>query len=186
MGGVIRIQWTEDEDKMTKMVWNQRELERLYQHYCDETRILDFEPRAIVEWAVKRGYEMPTPPTPQEMLVRLLSHAATAARRKDSKTSLLYRAALAYRKKVKGEERTFWFDPDGPTATFEKILASFHSRKEKALNILVSAAASVEHWLVSHPKDREQKELELGISNEEVRWRLLGPRSDENRDEKAG
>jgi hypothetical protein len=171
---------------MKTAVWNQRELERLYQHYCDETGIQDFQPPVIAIWAKKRGYEMPTPPTDVEMLSRLLSHAALAARRKDSKTSILYRATLAYQKLVDGKLRTWWFDADGPTATFDKVMESYRRRKEKALNILVSAAASVDHWFSSHPTQGRPEQFDLGISDAEIRWRLLGPRGGEDDVEKVG
>lgn len=187
MDGVTHIQWTDSsEGAMKKAVWNQRALERLYRHYCDETGTQDFQPSIIAEWADKRGYDMPTPPTGVELLSRLLSKAALGERRKDPKTSILYRANLVYRKLLRGEWRTLWFDADGPTATEEKVMASYRARKDNALNILVSAAASVEHFFSSHPRQSKPEDLDLGISDAEVRWRLLGPRGGEDDVQKTG
>lgn len=162
---------------MTSVRWTNKNLERLYQHYMDETGIHDFEPKAIARWANERGYKMPPALTGEDLLARMLSAAALAARRRDNRSSILYRAALTYTKKIKGEFRRFWFDVDGPSATFEKVMASYRSRRDKALNILVSAAASVEHWLNEHPKQKpDQITLDLGIPHDEVIWRLRGPR----------
>lgn len=165
---------------MNRNGWNQRELERLYQRYMDETGILDFRPPEISAWAKEHGYVMPDPPTDVEMLAMLLGKAALKARRKDSKISVLYRAALSYPQKVQGEWQMRWFDPDGPAATLEKVLMSVRRRKDQALNILVSAAATLAHWKRTHPRESEQIEMfDFGISSDEVQWRLLGKNSED-------
>lgn len=168
--------------------WSQKELQRLCVHYQEETGTLDFQPAVIAKWAKGRGYDMPVPPTDVELLTYLLTKAALSERRKDRKDRkipLLYRANLVFRKLVKGEWRKLYFDADGPAATFDKIMESFHSRRELALKILASAAATVEHFFRTHPT-QERVQLDLGIPDAEVRWRLLGPPSDEIGEEKAG
>jgi hypothetical protein len=165
--------------------WTQKDLERLYRHYQDKTGILDFQPTIIAAWAKKEGYDMPTPPTDVDLLGQLLSRAAAIARRKDRKTSILYRATLVCTKYVNGKLRKLWFDADGPAATADKVMESFRRRKDYALNVLVSAAATVEHWFQEHP-DQRPEQLDLGIADAEVRWRLLGPRGNEDGEQKAG
>lgn len=161
---------------MNRNGWNQHALEKLYQRYQDVTGVLDFRPAEIATWAKAHHYTMPEPPTDVEMLTELLRDAALKARRKDSKLSVLYRAALSYPVKSEdGEWQMKWFDADGPTATLEKVLMSVRRRKDQALNILVSAAATLARWKRTHPKQTEQIDMfHLAISSDEVQWRLLG------------
>lgn len=167
---------------MNRNGWNQRELERLYREYMDRTGILDFRPADIAVWAKENKYRMPKPPTDVEVLALLLQRAGLNARRKDAKTSILYRAALSYPAKVMGEWQMRWFDSDGPTATLEKVLASVRRRKDHAINILVGAKATLAHFVRTHPTEQVEM-FDLGISNEEIEWRLLGknPGSDESK-----
>lgn len=170
---------------MSENVWTQKELERLIRHFIDENGGSDPESAQVAKWAKGRGYTMPTPQTDVELLTALLSRAAVSAKRKDAKTSIHYRALLAYPIKVNGERRTRWFDADGATATAERIMASFHRRKDYALNILTSAAATVEHWFRTHPKEKREQ-LDLGIAHEEVMWRLMGPSTGSGEEQKSG
>lgn len=165
--------------------WTNKQCEKLCQHYQDETANLDFDALTVARWAEKRGYDMPIPPTGVELLAQRLQGAVLTARRKDRKTSILYRAMLAVPKMVKGKLKKVWFDADGPAATYEKVMESYHRRKDYALNVLTLAAATVEHWFQDHPNP-QRPQLDLGISDQEVRWRLLGPNGGQEGQEKIG
>jgi hypothetical protein len=169
---------------MKKNGWTQHELEELCKDYQDKTGVLDFRPTEIAVWAKAQLYTMPEPPTDVQLLARLLQHAAVKAHRKDAKMSILYRAALAYPVKIKDEWQMRWFDADGPAATVDKVIASIRRRKDMALNILVSARASWERWKQLHPTEQTDL-LDLGISDDEVEWRLLG-KTNEDEQRKAG
>jgi hypothetical protein len=158
---------------MTQNIWTQKACEKCVQHYIDETGHQDFSPPEIALWAEKRGYTLPEPMTGVEILARMLAGAATRARRKDAKTSILYRATLAFTAMVRGERTIRWFDVDGPSVTVDKIVQSVRQRKEQAINILVSAGATQERFARTHPKQKFEK-VDLSISEEEVQWRLWG------------
>jgi hypothetical protein len=168
--------------------WTQKECEKLYQHYMDKTGHFDFRPAELAAWAKANRYEMPLPKTDVEILAELLGKAGCRVRRKDVKTSTVYRGMLAYSVEVQGERKTYWFDADGPSATLEKIMNSVRHRREQALNILVSAAATVQRWKRTHSKAQgaDQIELGLGISDDEVNWRLLGRSASDDESQQAG
>jgi hypothetical protein len=170
---------------MTENLWTQKACEKCVQHYIDETGQQDFSPAAIALWAQERGYTLPEPMTGVEILARLLGNAATRARRKDAKTSILYRATLAITDFVKGQRTIKWFDADGPSATPDKIERSVRARKEQAINILVSAEATQERYVRTHPTQKFEK-IDLSISEEEVQWRLFGKAAADDESQQAG
>ncbi len=155
---------------MKQPKWNDHDYEMLIRHYQDETGILHFNPLAIAQWAEKKKYSMPVPPLAVELLARGIAAAATRAKERDKKTSLLYRVHLAVKMVIGGEKKTVWFDADGPAATEEKVLASARARREHALNILVSAESSMEHWYQEHPSAERQR-IDYNL-DDEVRWRM--------------
>jgi hypothetical protein len=169
---------------MKKNGWTQRELERLIARYMDKTGKLDWDTREVAEWAEEMHYTMPEPPTEIELLAQLLREAQVRGRRRDDNTALQYRATLSYATKVEGEWQMRWFDSDGPSATAEKLEASARRRREQALNILVLAAADLDHFRRKHPS--AQLELfDLAISSDEIQWRLLGRRADDGEQDAA-
>ena len=131
------------------------------------------------EW----GYDMPEPPTDVELLTLLLQEASGKARRRDEMTSIQYRSNLAYPAMVDGERKMRWCDADGPTTDAPKVLASAHQRKEQAINILVSAMATILHHKRTHPNEQIEM-FDLSISMEEIEWRLFGRSAAENDDQK--
>jgi hypothetical protein len=170
---------------MTQNPWTQKACEKCVKHYIDETNRQDFTPTEIAAWAQERGYALPEPMTGVEILARLIAESATKARRRDAKTSILYRATLAFSAIIKGERKRMWFDADGPAATDEKIEQSIRQRMEQALNIMVSAAATRERYLQTHPNAKLEK-IDLSISEEEVLWRLLGKAASDDEAQQAG
>jgi hypothetical protein len=163
---------------MNRNLWTQKECEKCVRHYVDETNRQDFDPSEIATWAQGRKYTMPEPMTGVEILAQLLRKAVNKARRRDPRTSIVYRAALVITEYVKGERKTTWFDSEGPSATADRIAQSVRQRKEQAINILVSAEATQDRYARTHPSQRFQK-LDLSISGEEVQWRLFGKAADE-------
>jgi hypothetical protein len=170
---------------MTQNLWTQKACEKCVQHYIDETGKQDFALPEVALWAQSRGYTLPEPMTGVEILTRMLGQAATKARRKDARTSILYRATLAITDFVRGERKRSWFDADGPAATTDKIEQSILARREQALNILVSARATGERFALTHPMQKLAK-IDLGISEEEVEWRLRGKAASDDEAQQAG
>jgi hypothetical protein len=170
---------------MTENLWTQKACEKCIQRYINDTGHQDFNPPEIALWAEKRGYTLPEPMTGLEILAQKLANSAPKARRKDARTSILYRGMLAFTGFVMGERKNMWFDADGPAASPEKIEQSVRSRKEQALNILVSAGATQEHYALTHPNQNFEK-VDLSITAEEVEWRLRGKAAADDEQQQTG
>ena len=154
-------------------VWTPKAVERLIQHYVDETGIQDIDPDCLADWAEDRGYTMPPPLTGREVLSKMIRGLAGKARRIDTATMIPYRAMLAYSTNVQGEQRNLWFDADGPTATIDKVKKSVSRRLETALNIVVSARSTWERFIRTHPVHRNEP-MVFGVSEQAVDWRYRG------------
>ena len=173
---------------MKQPKWNDHDYEMLIRHYQDKTGIRHFTPLAIAKWAEQEKYSMPVPPTAIELLARGIANAATRAKERDKNGSFLYRVHLAVKMLIGGEKQTVYFDADGPAASEEKIIQSAFARREHALNVGVSATATLEHWYQEHPSATRQH-VDFNL-DDEIRWRMNLPREEgeegEGEGEKSG
>ena len=160
-----------------------KNLQKLIRWYQDETGILEFQWDDVTAWAEKKGIEMPVPPTPQEMLTRKFQRAARSERRNDPSMGSSYRGTLAYERVIDGQIEFFWFDADGPAATYANMKKADNLRREQMINDGVQRAATNRQWNMTHP-GQEQLDTDSDLT-EEVTWRLNAP-GEADEDEKAG
>lgn len=159
------------------MSFKQREHEKMIRLFQLETGIYDFTMSQVAVWADGRGFEMPTPPTPAELLARQLQRAARMITRSGD-DSVPYRAYHAYTEIVNGEPRRNWFDMEGPAATKSKVEKSLKLRREQALDICVHIKVDENQWNRMRPDQSIQLDFEF---NDEVTWRLAAPGDEEEK-----
>jgi hypothetical protein len=148
--------------------------------YQEETGNYDFQLADVARWAEQRGWEMPTPPTPVELLARQLQRMARTITRNGDDV-VPYRVYHAYTEVVDGEPQTNWFDMEGPAATESKVEKALKLRREQALDVVVHIRVDENRWNTMHPDQKIQLDFDF---NDEVIWRLNAPGEDEER--KAG
>ena len=159
------------------MSFQEREHERMIRMYQEETGKYDFQLCEVAEWAETLGWEMPTPPTPVELLARKLQRTARTITR-DGEDVVPYRAYHAYMEIVNGEPQTNWFDMEGPAATQGKVQKALKLRRDQALDVVVHIKVDENQWNRLHPDATVQLDFDF---NDEVTWRLNAPGEDEQR-----
>lgn len=111
----------------------------LLQMYKKETGVTDIVMRDVAVWAEQRGWKMPKPVTPVEVLAKKLARAAREETRKDEKSGMPYHVNHAYKAPRDGETITYWVDIF-ETAPRPKMDASAKNRSEQMKQIVSDAA----------------------------------------------
>ncbi|MGI9076670.1 MAG: hypothetical protein ACR2G6_04970 [Gemmatimonadaceae bacterium] len=84
----------------------------LLEMYKKETGVTDIVMHDVAVWAQQRGWKMPDPETPVELLARRLAKVAREETRKDAKSGMPYHVNHAYKAPRDGETITYWVDID--------------------------------------------------------------------------
>lgn len=167
------------------MDWTKLDDRRAILYFENKTGILDWTPPEVARWLQEHSsIVMPTPPTPLELLTQRIARAAGRALDRDDGAPVDHRVHLTYREEVAGDVQRKWVDIDSPTLTPEKLADSVHLRREQALNILVRAAADVEH--IKRTRPGFGVPVVDGDLAEEVKWRLNTPGEDGQQGAKVG
>ncbi|EMT5437148.1 hypothetical protein WMR10_002725 [Stenotrophomonas maltophilia] len=153
---------------------NQR-LQKLIQHYRDETGNESVDMHEVAKFAADRGYPLPKPKSALDRLAEELSSAAREEVRHDKVTGKPYRANLAVVQWVNGQQMTLWHDIDvAPRRVAHK---AFVQRREQMVGDAVQLTLDVTHWNSVNAED-EPIVMPMDFTDD-VQWRLNAP------DEKA-
>ncbi len=139
----------------------------------------------VAAW-VEENQIMPMPEslTPRQILAKRLAKSASAARVKDSASSVPYRPYHAIRVERNGQIAWDWFNLANPGVTEEMMQAATHPRHEQALGIGVQVRADWKQFYKAHPT-LEQKFPDFDLNWEiDLRHGDVGEGEGENR--KAG
>lgn len=71
---------------MSKKVSKKNEMQRLIRNYKDETGEREIDMKKVAKWAVGKGWPLPVPKNPLDVLAKAFSDAAREETRRDSKT----------------------------------------------------------------------------------------------------
>ncbi len=160
------------------MSTKRQEMQRIMRRYRDETGNAEVIMRDVAKYAAQRGWPLPPPVDPLDVLAKQFSQAAREEIRHDKKTGRPYRANHAISTKQGDEQLTLWIDIDAPTTTRKRMLISAGQRREQMVGDAVQLTFDLDHWNESHPAEEPIKiQLDFGP---DVEWRKNGP------EEKAG
>jgi hypothetical protein len=138
--------------------------------YRYETGKTEIDMHEVAKWAVSKGWKLPKPKTPMELLAKELSKAAAQEMRHD-KDGRAYRANHAVTTKTtNGAQLTFWIDID--EAPRKLIHKSLIQRREQMVGDAVQLSFDAEHWNTAHPKE-EPIVIPLDFTPD-VEWRKNG------------
>lgn len=127
----------------------------------------------VAKFAVGKGWKLPTPKSPIDILAEQFSKAAREEYRRDDVTGRPYRANLAVvvNQGKPGEQYTLWTDIDSAPKTVAK--KSFQQRREQMVGDAVHLADDVDHWnRVNQNEEPITLELDFGP---DVEWRRNAP-----------
>lgn len=152
-------------------------LQRLIQHYREETGNESVDMHEVAKFAADRGYPLPKPKSALDRLAEEFSSAAREEVRHDKVTGQPYRANLAVVQWANGHQFTLWHDID--VAPRKVAQQAFVQRREQMVGDAVQLTLDVNHWNRINEED-EPIVMPLDFTDD-VDWRLNAP----DRDDKA-
>lgn len=152
-----------------------REMQRMIRSYKDETGKREIDMHEVAKWAVKKGWPLPTPKDPLELLARTFSEAAREETRHDKKTGRPYRANHSFSITQGGQQLHLWIDID--EAERGPFLKSAVTRREQMVGDGLQLTLDVMHWNSINPK-KEPIELPMDLTFD-IELRLNAPDEDD-------
>ena len=150
-------------------------LQRLIQHYRDETGNASVDMHEVAKFAADRGYPLPKPKSALDRLAEQLSIAAREEVRHDTVTGRPYRANLAVVQWNNGQQLTLWHDIDvAPRRVAHK---AFVQRREQMVGDALQLTLDVTHWNRVH-EGEDPIVMPLDFTDD-VEWRLNAPDQDD-------
>lgn len=130
------------------------ERQKLIRLYRDETGETEIDMRKVAEFAVKKGWPMPPPTDPIDMLAKQFADAARLEIRQDTRTGNPYRANHAVPRRSPAGQLSFsWVDIDDPKTTLPNMRASLVMRREQMVDDGLQLTFDMEHWNGIRPEE---------------------------------
>jgi hypothetical protein len=141
----------------------QEDRRRLLRAYKDETGVAEIDMHEVAEWAVKRGWPLPQPKSPIDILAHEFSEAAREEVGIDSKTGRQYRVYHAV-PIVQGQQTLFhWIDiHEAPRKMMQRSLAA---RRDQMIGDGVQLTFDALFWNSINP-DEEPIQMDMNLAPE--------------------
>ena len=147
------------------------EMQRLIRAYKDETKEREIDMKKVAHWAAGKGWPLPKPRDPLDLLAQQFSEAAREETRLDKKTGRPYRANHSFMVKQGGQQLHLWIDideaPRGP------MLKSAVTRREQMVGDGLQLTLDLMHWN-SINSDKEPIDLPMDLTFD-IQLRLHAP-----------
>ena len=152
-----------------------KEIQTLSRRYKSETGVSEIEVHEFGRWLVRKGWPLPEPVSPEELLAKNITRALREEIRHDKVTGRPYRANHAYPVGV-NRQGTLWAWIDMDEAPREPMRKSLQTRREQMVGDALQLSFDTDHWNAIHP-DEQPIQIELDFTDD-VEWRKNAP--DEN------
>lgn len=153
------------------MSTNRKKMQLFIKYYKEETGIKEVNMHEIARFAEKKGWSLPKPQNPLDLLAKQFSDAAREEIRKDTTTGNPYRANHALAVTQGSEQFTLWIDID--EAPRKPMLKSLMNRREQMVGDGLQLTLDTDHWNNIHPDD-EPIIIPLDFTDD-ITWRKNGP-----------
>lgn len=141
---------------MSKMLEKQRFL-RLYREETGESEV---DMHKVVEFALKKGWPLPKPADPKDVLAKQFADAARQEIRHDAASNKPYRAWHAYPMEDRNGQLAFsWLDIDDPNIDPKNFRKSAVRRREQMIDDGVQLSLDLDHWNGLRPKEEDHVHL---------------------------
>jgi len=152
------------------------EMQAFVRHYKRENKKTAVTMAEVAAAAIKMGWKVPPPVTPEERLANQFAAAEREETRVDKKTSRPYRANLAYSvANAAGEQTSFWVETDDANRNQAEMWMNKY--REQMIGESVIGTNTIEHWNSINPKD--QPLLFDADLRDETEWRRNTPVEEE-------
>ena len=142
------------------MLSKSRQMQIIIQEYKEEHGVSAWDMNDVAEYASKRGWKLPTPLTPMQLLAKEFAKAAREETRPDEETHEEYRVNHAVSDTHDGQ-RTLWGDIDTAPRAF--MAKSIFQRRQQMVGDAWQLAVDVEHWNRVHSTEPPiQVEFDFG------------------------
>ncbi len=126
-----------------------QELQRLYRWYKDEAGKAEVDLDDVVRFAKKKGYKLPAPQSPEDLLKKMIARAIRQEVRQDTFTGKPYRVNHHYVQS--STQLHLWIDIDEAPRT--PMFKSFQARREQMVGDGLQLSLDVDHWNSIHPEE---------------------------------
>jgi len=126
-----------------------QQMQRIIRQYKFEKKTTEVDMREVAKFAVSKGWPLPIPPDPIDILAKKLSEAAREEIRHDRKTKRPYRGNLAITVRHGDQQQTLWIDTDG--APRDRMVKALHRYREQMVGEAVMGTNTAEHWNSLNP-----------------------------------
>lgn len=135
-----------------------------------ETGEHEIDMRKVAAFAVKKGWPLPTPTDPMDLLAKQFSEAARLEVRRDKITKRPYRANHAVPTyDENGQMVFFWIDIDDLATTRNNMRKSLVMRREQMVDDGLQLTLDLDHWHSLRP-DEEKIVLPMDLTPD-IEWR---------------
>jgi hypothetical protein len=153
------------------MATKHQKMQRLIHYYKDQTGKTEIDMKEVAKFAVAKGWPLPTPAKPLDLLAKEFSQAAREEMRYDKKTGKPYRANHAL-PIMQGEQQLhLWIDID--EAPRKPMLKSLILRREQMVNDGLQLSLDTDHWNSIH-QDEEPINIPMDFTDD-ILWRKNAP-----------
>src|SRR5262245_41251814 len=128
-----------------------KQIQRVIRAYKDETGVQELNMREIVKWAVGKGWKLPMPPDPLDVLTKEFTEAAREHVEYDDITGKPYRVYHAI-KPMHGATQLHLF-VDIEDATRAQMVVSLVNRREQMVSDGLMLTYDQDHWNAKHPAE---------------------------------
>jgi hypothetical protein len=140
------------------------ERQRLIRAYREETGETEIDLRKVAQFAVSKGWPLPTPADPLDTLAKQFADAARLEIRHDPETGSPYRVNHAVPKRSESGQMSFsWVDIDNPQTKPTSMRASLVMRREQMVDDGLQLTFDMEHWNSIRPES-ERIELPMDLT----------------------
>lgn len=154
-----------------------KEMQRVIRAYKDETGERELDMHKVVKWAVGKGWPLPIPQDPLDLLAKQFTEAAREEINYDKATGKPYRVYHAL--KVSHGATQLHLFVDIEEATREQMVVSLHMRREQMVSDGLMLTYDQDHWNSQHP-DEKPIQLPLDLTFD-IDLRRNAPDEDEGR-----
>lgn len=154
------------------MSTKRKDKQRLIRYYKDETGIKEVNMHEVAKFAVQKGWSLPKPQDPLELLAKQFADAAREEIRRDKDTGRPYRANHALPVTSGSEQYYLWIDID-ENPPRKNITKCFTNRREQIVSDALQLTFDADHWNSGH-LDEEPIQIPLDFTAD-IQWRKNGP-----------
>ena len=125
--------------------------QKFIRYFLEKTGATEWTNHDVALFAVKMGWPLPKPAEPIDLLARQFGDAAREETREDATTKKIYKANLAFAKRLNGKGKQEWLFCDVDTAPRPQMESGLHWYREQMVSEAVIAVNTSDHWNRNHP-----------------------------------